>query len=274
MEATVSEVDEARLEEFVGQAVTDMGAAMNGALVAIGGKLGIWKAMAGAGPMTGGGDRRQARRRGALRARMGVRAGRERLPGVRRRMARRSPSRPRGRDGIRRREQPRVPAGRLQPDRLGLTRTSDGAGGAVADPATGFGWHEHDPELFVGTEQFFRPGYRTHLIAKWIPALAGVEDKLKSGRARSRISDAATGSPRCSWPRRIRRAPCTGSTTPRRVDRSGGGGSPRPAARAENTGVRPWRARRTIPARATTWSAFFDCLHDMGDPVGRHEARA
>src|ERR1051325_4041884 len=35
----------------------------------------------------------------------------------------------------------------------------------------GFGWHEHDPELFTGTEQFFRPGYRAHLVAEWIPAL-------------------------------------------------------------------------------------------------------
>ena len=49
-----SEVDEAKLEEFVGQAVTDMGAAMNAVLVMVGDDLGLWKAMAGAGPVTAG----------------------------------------------------------------------------------------------------------------------------------------------------------------------------------------------------------------------------
>ncbi len=52
MEAQIAPVDEARLEEFLGQAVTDMGAAMNGVLVMIGGELGLWKALDGAGPLT------------------------------------------------------------------------------------------------------------------------------------------------------------------------------------------------------------------------------
>src|SRR3954465_3127358 len=50
--ATTPSLDEARLEEFVGQAVMDIGAAMNGVLVMIGGELGLWKAMDGAGAMT------------------------------------------------------------------------------------------------------------------------------------------------------------------------------------------------------------------------------
>src|SRR5262249_17353962 len=45
----------------------------------------------------------------------------------------------------------------------------------------GVGWHEHDPELFCGTERFFRTGYNANLPASWIPALAGVEDKLRAG---------------------------------------------------------------------------------------------
>ena len=59
----------------------------------------------------------------------------------------------------------------------------------------GFGWHEHDPELFLGTEQFFRPGYRAHLVAEWIPALEGVEEKF-AGAARSPTWAAGTGSRR------------------------------------------------------------------------------
>src|SRR5882762_2115806 len=42
-------------------------------------------------------------------------------------------------------------------------------------------WGEHDPDLFVGTERFFRPGYAAHLIATWIPSLTGIEAKLKAG---------------------------------------------------------------------------------------------
>ena len=45
----------------------------------------------------------------------------------------------------------------------------------------GVGWHEHDPDLFQGTERFFRPGYNAHLVAEWIPALEGAKAKLEAG---------------------------------------------------------------------------------------------
>ena len=45
----------------------------------------------------------------------------------------------------------------------------------------GMGWHEHDEGVFIGCEQFFRPGYITNLIPSWIPALDGVADKLRVG---------------------------------------------------------------------------------------------
>src|SRR5215467_6285982 len=54
----------------------------------------------------------------------------------------------------------------------------------------GMGWHEHHPELFVGTERFFRPGYAANLISSWIPSLEGVEEKLKSG---GRVADVGCG---------------------------------------------------------------------------------
>jgi hypothetical protein len=54
----------------------------------------------------------------------------------------------------------------------------------------GVGWHEHDPGLFEGTERFFRPNYATHLTADWIPALDGVDAKLKRG---ARITDVGCG---------------------------------------------------------------------------------
>src|SRR3979411_196870 len=54
----------------------------------------------------------------------------------------------------------------------------------------GLGWHEHHHELFVGTERFFRPGYAANLIASWIPALGGVDAKLKSG---GKVADVGCG---------------------------------------------------------------------------------
>jgi Methyltransferase domain len=54
----------------------------------------------------------------------------------------------------------------------------------------GIGWHEHHPELFVGTERFFRPAYAANLVSAWIPSLEGVEEKLKRG---ARVADIGCG---------------------------------------------------------------------------------
>jgi len=54
----------------------------------------------------------------------------------------------------------------------------------------GFGWHEHDHRLFRGTERFFRPGCRAHLVAEWLPALDGVTAKLEQG---ARVADVGCG---------------------------------------------------------------------------------
>src|SRR3954469_939516 len=54
----------------------------------------------------------------------------------------------------------------------------------------GFAWHEHVPELFEGTERFFRPGYVANLVSSWIPALDGVEAKLQAG---ARVADVGCG---------------------------------------------------------------------------------
>src|SRR5450432_2000535 len=45
----------------------------------------------------------------------------------------------------------------------------------------GLGWHEQDADVFIGCEQFFRPGYIANLIPSWIPSLDGVQDKLRTG---------------------------------------------------------------------------------------------
>ena len=54
----------------------------------------------------------------------------------------------------------------------------------------GVGWHEHDHDLFAGTERVFHPNYRAHLITEWIPALDGTEAKLQAG---ARVADVGCG---------------------------------------------------------------------------------
>jgi hypothetical protein len=54
----------------------------------------------------------------------------------------------------------------------------------------GLGWHEQDADVFIGCEQFFRPGYIANLIPSWIPSLEGVPDKLRAG---ARVADVGCG---------------------------------------------------------------------------------
>ena len=54
----------------------------------------------------------------------------------------------------------------------------------------GIGWHQHDEDVFTGCELFFRPGYVANLLPSWIPALDGVEDKLRAG---ARVADIGCG---------------------------------------------------------------------------------
>jgi SAM-dependent methyltransferase len=128
----------------------------------------------------------------------------------------------------------------------------------------GLSWGEHHPCLFKGTEWFFRTGYRAHLPAEWIPALDGVEEKLRAG---ARVADIGCGHGAS--------AVVMASAYP--ASRIWGFDLHKPSvetarARAEEAGV----ADRTTfePADARGYDGtfdlicFFDCLHDMGDPVG------
>jgi SAM-dependent methyltransferase len=77
--------------------------------------------------------------------------------------------------------------------RLGLYRAMAGAGPRIAEAfrtGAGVGWHEQDSEVFEGCELFFAPGYRANLVQSWIPALDGVEAKLRAG---ARVADVGCG---------------------------------------------------------------------------------
>ena len=172
------------------RAVDEVGATLNAALVVMGDKLGLYRALAGAGPLTPVELARRAGVARALRPRVAERAGGGRLRRVRPGSGQlHAPAGAGGRAD--RRGEPRLPAG-LLPDRARQRASTRRASPRRRAAATGVGWHEHDHDVFEGCERFFRPGYNANLLPSWLPALDGVVEKLERGRARSPTSAAAT----------------------------------------------------------------------------------
>ena len=128
----------------------------------------------------------------------------------------------------------------------------------------GMGWHEHDEDVFLGCEQFFRPGYMANLVPSWIPALDGVEDKLRTG---ARVADIGCG---------------LGASTillAREYPNSAFAGSDYHDRSIEIARKHAGEAKVAdrVSFEVATAAAFsgtgydlaatFDCLHDMGDPL-------
>jgi 2-polyprenyl-3-methyl-5-hydroxy-6-metoxy-1,4-benzoquinol methylase len=255
-------LDQAKLNDFLGKFVNDLGAGMNAALVLLGEKLGLYKAMAGAGPMTSaelakktGTTERYVREWLSAQAAGGyvtydASTGRFTLPEEQA-------------FALAMEDSPAYLPGAFQivaaiiKDEEKITeafRTGDGVG-----------WHEHCSDLFQGTERFFRPNYAGNLISSWIPALDGVEAKLKKG---AKIADVGCGhgsstilmakaypnstffgfdyhQPSIDWAKRTAEAAGVGDRI--------------------TFAVAP---AKEYPGAGYDLVTFFDCLHDMGDPAG------
>jgi 2-polyprenyl-3-methyl-5-hydroxy-6-metoxy-1,4-benzoquinol methylase len=129
----------------------------------------------------------------------------------------------------------------------------------------GFGWHEHDPELFVGTERFFRPGYAANLITSWIPALEGVQRKLEQGATVADVG-CGLGASTILMAQSYPKSRFFGFDyheksieTAKQRARDGGVGDQIQFKVA---------MAKDYPGGNYDFVTFFDCLHDMGDPVG------
>ncbi len=129
----------------------------------------------------------------------------------------------------------------------------------------GLGWHEHDHGLFCGTELFFRPGYGAHLVSDWIPALDGVEEKLKAG---AKVADIGCGHGAST----ILMAQAFPNSRFYGFDYHEDSINTA-RAKAEVAGVSDRVTFEVATASKYPGNDYdlvtsFDCLHDMGDPVG------
>jgi SAM-dependent methyltransferase len=255
-------LDMQKLDELLGRGVVDFGATMHAALIAIGDRLGLYKALAQSGPMT---PQQLAEKTGTTERYVREWLSSQAAGGYV------TYDKSSGRFSLTE-EQAFVLADDNSPAflpgafqvALASTRSLDKIADAFKT-GKGVGWHEHDPELFVGTERFFRPGYAANLTTSWIPALDAVESKLKRG---ARVADVGCGHGAST----VLMAQAYPSSTftgfdyhQASIDTAN--------ERARKAGVADRvkfaaASAKTYPGDGYDFVTFFDCLHDMGDPVG------
>ena len=255
------QVDGDKLMQFVFRAVDEVGATLNTALVVMGDRLGLYRALAGAGPLSPaeladrtGTSERYVREWLNAQAAGGYVAydpdsGRYTLP-------------PEQAVALTDPDSPAYLPGFFQ---IALGSMLDSP--KIVDAArtgAGFGWHEHVHDVHEGCERFFRPGYNAHLLADWLPALDGVVAKLERGAL---VADVGCGHGAST----ILMAQAFPNSTFAGSDYHDGSiETARRQAKAAGAGERT--RFETAPAAAYSGTGYdlvtmFDCLHDMGDPV-------
>jgi SAM-dependent methyltransferase len=255
-------IDEAKLNAFMAQAVADLGGGFTTALVRIGEQLGLYKAMAGAGPLT---PAELAERTGTnercVREWLNAQAAggyvaydaatrRYTLP-------------PEQALALAIEDSPAYLPGAHQIIRSVVLDESKIL--EAFRTGKGLGWHEHSPDLFHGTERFFRPNYLAHLVSEWIPALDGVEEKLRNGALVADIG-CGHGASTIIMAQAYPKSQFMGFDYHEpSIERA------RWAARQaglDGRAIFEQAASKRFPGSNYDLVAFFDCLHDMGDPAG------
>ncbi|WP_112266488.1 class I SAM-dependent methyltransferase [Lentzea terrae] len=262
MTTTRPEVDTDKLMQFVFRAVDEMGATLNAALVVMGDKLGYYRVMASGEPIS---PAELADRSGTaepyVREWLNAQAaggyvtydpatGQYSLP-IEHAVA------------LTVEDSPAFLPGMFQ---IALGTVHDA--GRVLDAArsgSGVGWHEHHTDVHVGCERFFRPSYEANLIESWLPALDGVTAKLRAG---AKVADVGCGHGASTilMARAFPNSTFTGSDYHPESIRIA-----RERAAAAGVGDRvTFEVASAQDFSGTDYDlvTMFDCLHDMGDPVG------
>jgi 2-polyprenyl-3-methyl-5-hydroxy-6-metoxy-1,4-benzoquinol methylase len=263
--ATIDEpavVDGDKLMQFVFRAVDEVGATLNSALVVMGDKLGLYRALAGAGELssdelaerTGTSERYVREWLNAQAAGNYVHydpdSGRYSLP-------------PEQTVALTDSDSPAYLPGFFQ-TAIGSIIDSPRITEA-ARTGEGFGWGEHVHDVHEGCERFFRPGYNAHLVAEWLPALDGVVEKLERGALVADVG-CGHGASTILMAQSFPNSKFVGSDYHE-------GSIETARQRAEEAGVTD-RVRFDATYAAEydgeqyDLATMFDCLHDMGDPVG------
>jgi SAM-dependent methyltransferase len=254
-------IDQAKLEEFTFRFAADFAAAMHAATVVVGDKLGLYRALAEAGPVNG--------------ADLATRTGYDRRL-VEEWLSAQFVSGYCEHD-------PEAGTFWLTPEQAAALADEDSpallvgamtlAGSLAKDEerirerftSGRFGWHEHHHDLFLGTERLFKPGYVANLVASWIPALDGVEEKLRAGATVADVG-CGYGSSTILLAQEYPASTFVGfDFHPESVEAA--------RKRAAEAGVAD-RVRFEVagagdyPGGDYDLVCIFDALHDMGDPVG------
>ncbi len=257
-----TEIDHDVLMSFVFQAVGEAGATLNAALVVMGDKLGYYRDLVAHGPCTpgelaelSGTDEHYARewlnaQAAGAYVTYDPESGRYTLP-------------PEHGVALADETSPAFVPGLFQ-TALGAVQDTDRVIEA-ARHGDGVGWPDHHEDVHLGCERFFRPSYRAHLVADWLPALDGVVEKLDAG---ARVADVGCGHGASTIVMALAfpRSRFVGiDAHPESVDTA--------RARAQEAGVGDRIVFEVSTAQAFEDESFdlvtmFDCLHDMGDPVG------
>jgi SAM-dependent methyltransferase len=251
-----------KLNELVGKLVNDIGASLSGASVLLGDRLGLYKAMADGAPVTPA--------ELAKKTKLHERYVREWMSGqaasgyIDYDSARDAFSlSPEQAMAFAEEGSPAFFAGAF--DVVQSTYLDEPKVAEAFRSGKGVGWHEHSKCLFSGTERFFRPGYNANLVPSWIPALDGIDAKLKAG---ARVADVGCGHGASTI--------VMAQAYPKSEFFAFDYHKPsieRAKDLAKEAGVDDritftQASAKDFPARNYDLVAFFDCLHDMGDPVG------
>ncbi len=259
-EPSVVNVDMDKLMSFVHRAVDEVGATLNSALVVMGDKLGLYRELAGAGPLT---SRELAERTGTVErytrewlcaqaaggfVEYDPESGRYNLP-PEQAVALTDDSSPAYLPGIF-----QIAIGSV----IDSPRVME-----VARTGGGIGWHDHVADVHEGCERFFRPGYNAHLIAEWLPALDGMVAKLEQGAS---VADVGCGHG-ASTVLMASAFPASSFVGYDYHDGSVATAQQRASAAGLDTRFEVASAAG-FPGQGYDLVTMFDCLHDMGDPAG------
>jgi SAM-dependent methyltransferase len=254
-------INEDKLNAFLGQVIGELGATVNAGLIVIGDKLGLYRAMAGGGPVT---PQELAERTGTaeryVREWLNAQAAggfvtydastqRYELP-AEQALA------------LANEDSPAFVCGAFE-----LATATLRAGAEIESAfktGRGFGWHEHDQGVATGCERFFRPGYNANLVSAWLPALDGVEAKLRVG---AKVADVGCGLGASTrlMADAYARSHFTGfDYDAESIELARGKAK---ASGLKNTHFDVAEAA-AYPGTDYDLITMFDCLHDMGDPIG------